>query len=125
MDKLEIHSTTHHPEVKFDAEAGVLEISGRSLPEQVLTLYQPILKWVEEYTSTARENTTFKINLDYINSSSSKYLLEILKRLNDYHRKGNNVLVKWYFDEYDEDAEESGQEYEELLDLKFELIMKK
>ena len=67
----------------------------------------------------------FKINLDYINSSSSKYLLEILKRLNDFHKKGNNVLVKWYFDEYDEDAEESGEEYQELLDLKFELIMKK
>lgn len=125
MEKLEIHSTSHHPEVNFDAETGVLELSGRSLPEQVLTLYQPILKWVEEYTKVPRESTVFKINLDYINSSSSKYLLEILKRLNDFHKKGNDVLVKWYFDEYDEDAEESGQEYEELLDLKFDLIMKK
>lgn len=97
MEKLEIHSTSHHPEVNFDAETGVLELSGRSLPEQVLTLYQPILKWVEDYTKVPRESTVFKINLDYINSSSSKYLLEILKRLNDFHKKGNDVLVKWYF----------------------------
>ena len=125
MEKLEIDSTSHHPKVNFDAETGVLELSGRSLPEQVLTLYQPILKWVEEYVTSPHETTVFTIDLDYINSSSSKYLLEILKRLNDFYKKGNNVLVKWYFDEYDEDAEESGQEYEELLDLKFDLIIKK
>lgn len=125
METLKIHSTSHHPEVNFDHETGVLEISGRSLPEQVLTLYQPILKWIDEYTATSHETTVFKINLDYINSSSSKYLLEILKRLNEYHKKGNNVAVKWYFDEYDEDAEESGEEYKELLDLNFELVVKK
>jgi hypothetical protein len=125
MEPLKIHSTSHHPEINFDSDSGFLEISGRSLPEQVITLYQPILQWIEEYTSTPHQKTVFKINLDYINSSSSKYLLEILKRLNEFFKKGNAVTVKWYFDEYDEDAEESGIEYEELLDLEFELIEKK
>tara|TARA_B100000809_G_scaffold218418_1_gene225013 strand:- start:162 stop:539 length:378 start_codon:yes stop_codon:yes gene_type:complete len=125
MEPLKIHKTSHHPEINFDAETGLLQISGRSLPEQVLTLYKPILKWVDEYTMSQHEETIFTINLDYINSSSSKYLLEILKKLNDYFKKGNKVFVKWYFDAFDEDAEESGEEYEELLDLNFELIQKK
>ncbi|MDB4835164.1 DUF1987 domain-containing protein [Cyclobacteriaceae bacterium] len=124
MEALKIERTSHHPEVNFDADKGVLELNGRSLPEQVLTLYQPVLKWIEDYTSSTRANTIFKINLDYINSSSSKYLLEILKRLNDFYHKGNPVTVQWYFDSYDEDSEESGEEYKELLDLTFELISK-
>ena len=64
MEPLKINSTSHHPEINFDADSGILEISGRSLPEQVLNLYQPILKWIEEYTSTPHELTIFKINLD-------------------------------------------------------------
>ncbi len=125
MEALNIDKTSHHPEVKFDADSGILELNGRSLPEQVLTLYQPILNWIEDYTSQSRNNTIFKINLDYINSSSSKYLLEILKRLNDFHKKGNAVTVQWFYDDYDEDSLEAGEEYEELLDLNFELIAKK
>ena len=125
MESLYIQGTSHHPEVKFDFSSGILELNGRSLPEQVLTLYQPILQWIEEYTASKKEQpTTFKINLDYINSSSSKYLLEILKRLNDFHNAGNTIKVEWLYDEYDEDQEESGEEYQELLDLEFILIKK-
>ena len=125
MESLYIQGTSHHPEVKFNFETGVLELNGRSLPEQVLTLYQPILQWIEEYTASEKEKeTTFKINLDYINSSSSKYLLEILKRLNDFFKEGNPIKVEWFYDEYDEDQEESGEEYKELLDLEFILIKK-
>ena len=125
MESLYIQGTSHHPEVKFDSDTGILELNGRSLPEQVLTLYQPILQWIENYTSTKKqEQTILKINLDYINSSSSKYLLEILKRLNDFHKAGNPIKIEWFYDEYDEDQEESGEEYQELLDLEFILIKK-
>jgi len=125
MNTFKRQKTSHHPEVILDAESGVFEINGRSLPEQVLKLYDPILEWIEEYTLVPHEQTILKINLDYVNSSSTKYLLEILKKLNVYFNEGNKVLVKWYFDEYDEDCEESGEEYAELLDLEFELIQKK
>ncbi len=125
MESLYIEGTNHHPEVIFNAETMVLELNGRSLPEQVLSLYQPILKWIEDYISTDKSSlTVFKINLDYINSSSSKYLLEILKRLNDFYKRGNEITVEWHYDEYDEDQEESGEEYQELLDLNFLLIKK-
>jgi hypothetical protein len=125
MDSLYIKGTNLHPEVNFNSKTGVLELRGRSLPEQVLSLYQPILKWIEDYTSTPKkENTLLNINLDYINSSSSKYLLEILKRLDDFHKRGNKIAVQWFYDEYDEDAEESGEEYKELLTLEFTLIKK-
>ena len=60
MEALNIEKTSHHPQVGFDADSGILELTGRSLPEQVLSLYQPILKWIEEYTSTERKETIFK-----------------------------------------------------------------
>ncbi len=124
MNTFKLESTSHHPKVILDAESGVFEISGRSLPEQVLKLYDPILEWIKEYTLIPHDKTVIKISLDYINSSSTKYLLEILKRLNSYFKEGNNVVVKWYYDEYDEDCEESGEEYADLLDLNFEVIQK-
>ena len=34
-------------------------------------------------------------------------------------------VVQWFYDDYDEDSLEAGEEYEELLDLNFELIAKK
>ncbi len=125
MNTLRIKQTSHYPQVILDEKSGVFEISGRSLPEQVTKLYSPILDWLEEYTSTSHKQTTLNISLDYVNSSSTKYLLQILKTLNEYFNKGNKVLINWYFDEYDEDFEEFGNTYAELLDLDFKVIQKK
>jgi len=54
------------------------------------------------------------IKLEYMNSSSSNQLLMILRNL-DENCNINKLIINWFYEEDDDDALESGQIYEELL----------
>ena len=43
-------------------------------------------------------------------------------KLEDLHNKGNEVLIKWYFPEDDEDMQEAGNEYADIVEVPFEQI---
>ncbi len=118
MKKLFITGTEDTPTVLLDKDAGVFEISGRSLPEDAAEFYTPILQWLEDYTSNANNNTEFEMKLEYFNTASSKLLLDVLTKLEDI----DNAKVIWYFHDDDEDMEEAGEEFEEIIeDVEFEL----
>jgi hypothetical protein len=122
MKKLTIQSSKTIPQVDFDSESGVLDISGRSLPEQAHELFKPMLEWIDIYSKEAKPLTTINITLEYINSSSNKYLLLVLKKLEELQQTGKEVLVNWYYEENDEDAMESGEEYRDLLKVPVNII---
>ena len=122
MELLEIEGTNITPSIKFDAESGVLDLKGRSIPENSLEFYQPIYNWLDAYVESPQEKTVVNVHLDYFNTSSSKCILDILKRVDKLDENGKDVLVKWYYDENDEDMMESGEDYMDLLEAPFELI---
>ena len=100
-------------------ENKILEISGRSLPEDVTAFYEPVLNWLNEYSENPNDKTVFNFKLTYFNTASSKLLLDILMKLEEMHENGNNVLVRWHFPEDDEDMEEAGEEYADIVDVPF------
>ena len=53
MDHLFISATTSSPAVSFNAETGVLQMTGESYPENTFEFYHPIIHWVKEYLKTA------------------------------------------------------------------------
>ena len=122
MDNLFIEGTKQTPEVKFEANTGILEIKGRSIPENTFEFFNPVLLWLEEYSKAPVDKTIVKVNLEYFNTSSSKYILEIFKRVKTVFSDGNNVLVEWYYEEDDEEMMETGEDYEDVSGLPFELI---
>jgi len=123
MDKLVIKGTYSTPDVALDADGNSFEISGRSLPEDVVAFYNPILNWIEGYSKSPNAKTVFNFKLNYYNTASSKMLYEIMKKLEDIAKAGNDILIRWHFDEDDEDMEEAGQEYAEVVeDLPFEQV---
>ncbi len=122
MDNLFIEGTKQTPEVKFEANTGILEIKGRSIPENTFEFFNPVLLWLEEYSKAPVEKTIVKVNLEYFNTSSSKYILEIFKRVKTVFTDGHNVLVEWYYEEDDEEMMETGEDYEDVSGLPFELI---
>jgi hypothetical protein len=122
MEAIKIKGTEDTPTVVLDAAEDVLEISGRSLPEDVSNFYGPILNWLSEYSKTPKPKTTFNFKLVYFNTASSKLILDILMKLEDLHKKGNEVLVKWYYPEDDEDMQEAGNEYADIVEVPFEQI---
>lgn len=122
MDDLYLKKTFNSPEVDFVAGRGEMNLEGRSIPEDPGEFYERLLDWMNEYFLKPAERTVMNIKLEYINSGSSKYMLELLRILKVNHEKGREVLVKWYFEEGDESIEELGQHYEQTMQIPFEII---
>jgi len=122
MDNFFIERSKQTPEIKFSAESGVLEIMGRSIPENTFDFFNPVLMWLDEYSNNPASKTVVKVNLEYFNTSSSKYILEILKRVKNVMNDGHDVLVEWYYEEDDEEMMETGEDYEDVSGLPFTLI---
>ena len=122
MEVIKIKGTDYTPTIILDQDSGIFEISGRSLPEDVTTFYEPILNWLEDYQEEANDKTVFTFKLVYFNTASSKLILDILMKLEDMHESGKEVLIKWYYPEDDEDMEEAGEEYADIVDVPFEQV---
>lgn len=124
MRIIKIEGTDDTPQVTLDANPDnpFMEISGRSLPEDVVAFYDPILEWLDEYSENPLEKTVLNIKLEYFNTASSKLLLDILLKLEDMNEAGNDTLVRWHYPDDDEDMEEAGEEYEDIVEVPFEQV---
>ena len=122
METIKIQGTEDTPKIILDKDNEILEVSGRSLPEDVTSFYEPVLTWLEEYSQNPNPKTVFNFKLVYFNTASSKLLLDILMKLEEIHEAGNDVLIRWHFPEDDEDMEEAGEEYADIVDVPFEQV---
>ena len=122
MEALDIRATNDTPKVLLDPGNDVFEISGRSLPEDVVSFYQPVLDWLDEYKYTPNEITEFVFKYIYFNTATSKLIQDILIKLEEISEEGNEVRVIWYYEEDDEDMLDLGEEFSENIDIPFEII---
>lgn len=120
LQSLFIESTRQTPVIEFDSN-GYLKIKGRSIHENPISFFEPLIEWVKKYVQDPKEITVFDIDLEYFNSSSSRQILFILQVL-DRIDKSNKVLINWYYEDGDEDMLERGQYFSSLLELNFNFI---
>ena len=123
MDTLFIEKTDATPQIIFNPEEGIYKIAGRSLPEDVIEFYDPVLVWLERVDPATLGNKEFQFRLEYFNTASSKMILDILLKLNDLYQEGIQIQVKWFYFDMDEDLMEAGEEFAELLELPIELVV--
>lgn len=116
-----IDKTADCPYINF-LEDGTLEIEGRSITEDPFTFWQPLLEWVENYSRKPASQTNVNIYLEYSNSSSNKYINELLRKLEDSHGKNTDVLVTWKYEEDDESVLQLGRDFESMLKLPFTFL---
>lgn len=112
------------PEINFNSEEGVLEFKGRSSPENSIQFYSHINEKLDQYIQNENGSAELVVNFefDYFNSSSSKCLWDVFKKLVIIREKGKKVTVNWFYDEDDEDMKESGEDFRDLMDLEFNFI---
>lgn len=122
MEALLIEGTQKTPAVIFESGKGVLEIKGRSIPENSIEFYKPLVDWLEEYSNEPTEKTVVNVHLEYFNTSSSKCILDVFKKLESIHKSNNNVQINWYYEEDDEDMLEAGEDYESIIRVPFKMI---
>ncbi len=121
MNTIKLRGTDDTPNVTLDIENNIFEISGRSLPEDVASFYQPILDWIDTELKAYKDKIVFVFKMNYFNTASSKLLLDILIRLEKMYANGQDVSIHWYHDEDDEDMKEAGEEYAEIVEVPFEI----
>ena len=120
MEPLRLEQTDDSPLIELDQENNLFEISGKSLPEDVVDFYMPVLDWLNVYRANPNPKTEFSFKLIYFNTASSKLLLDILMIFEEMVEEGHAVTVKWFSLQSDEDMQEAGKEYEEMVDVPFE-----
>lgn len=122
MESIKIQGTPKTPAVNFDTTSGLLELIGRSIPENSIEFYKPILEGLDAYAGSPQAKTNVNIKLEYFNTSSSKCILDVLKKLEGIHKSGNEVVINWYFEEDDEDMEEAGEDYQAIIQVPFNMV---
>ena len=119
-----IEATKYTPEIILDEENGVVEIKGKSYPENTFEFYKQLMDWLDEYFKNPAKKTTFNIELIYLNSSTSKFLYDLFDYLEE-KLEDNEIEINWIYDEENEVAEETGEDFkEDFEDMNFNLVAK-
>lgn len=123
MNTLLIEGTPKTPRINFLSQNGMLEISGKSIPENSTEFYQPVYEWLDQYGQQPNKTTSVKIQLEYFNTSSSKCLLDIFRKLEAMQKSAKSeVTVMWMYEEEDEDMMEAGDDYQTIVAVPFKLM---
>ncbi len=116
MVKFELKETPTTPYICFDSETGVMRIDGRSIPENVIDFYHPIIKWIDEYSQNPCDETVIHLKFEYFNTSSSKSIFDIMKKMEKISiESGKKVTINWYYEGDDEDIYFAGNDYKALI----------
>jgi hypothetical protein len=122
MENYFIEASKATPSINFNPQSGILSINGRSIPEDSVTFFNPLQQAVKQYLVNSLPNNVINIQLDYLNSSSTACLLNVLREFEKLN-KTTSTVVNWYYELEDEDILNIGLNFSEIIDLKFKMIV--
>ena len=134
MEVLHLAATENTPEITLDHLKEIFSMSGESRPENVRNFYEPVMEWLDGYSQylyfmldkfeQGTKELNFNFNFEYFNSSSAKYILDILNAVKAFDEKFDNLAIKvnWHYEEFDEDMQEAGEEFQKMSGLPFTFV---
>ena len=133
MNKINIIATLKSPRVILDPENYLFEMEGNSRPENVRDFYYPIIDTLKKYFENLVEKNLkdsfnengmkFNFKLDYFNSSSAKFISDILVIVKKFVDEGFDIKIYWYFEESDEDMKDVGDDFSDMISHPFNFVM--
>ena len=121
MIDLIIEKSKISPYVNFGNTTGVFRLEGRSIHENPDAFYRNIFKWVDKYFQNPAEKTLVVMKLEYANSGSSKFILELLRIIKKHYDAGSQCIVEWYYEEEDEAIYNLGLHYKESVQIPLDI----
>lgn len=131
MNPLKIEQTNVSPFVNLNPGLGIYVLAGYSRPENVRDFYFPVITWLEDFknelVATKQSGKTLsQINFDfkfiYFNSSSAKFLYDIVILLNEMQKADLPVSINWHYDKDDDELKEAGEELSDMAQVPFKFI---
>ncbi len=119
---LDIKATLKTPRVLINFEDGKILLAGISIPEDPYAFYSPVNQKILEYLNQPKKDTTLEFKLEYFNTSSTLVIRNLIRDLSQ-NNASTKLHVNWYYEEYDEDMREAGEEFKMLFEgTDFQLI---
>jgi hypothetical protein len=124
MEPILIEPTEDSPKVILDDQNQIFLLEGESRPQHAFKFFQPIIQWLQDYQKILfwqkehfgkNRRMTFQVKLSYFNSTSAKFIGDILALLDNFCKEGYEVRVKWFYNAEDTDMKESAEEYMKMM----------
>ena len=121
MESIRIEKTQKAP--LFVMKDGYIRLSGRSIPQNARQLYKICFDWIEQYVLSPSPQTKVDLFFEYIDTSSTRCVVEILAKLSSIPETTNNrIEINWYYEKDDEDSYDLGAYIQAHLKVPFNII---
>ena len=117
-----VRSSRITPSIYFNPKKHLLDIRGKSSPENPLDFYNLIQLNLDMYAKEQYSKINVNLALNYFNTSSSKCIFVMFKKLDELERLGKKVVVNWFYEAFDEDMKESGMDLASFFEMDFNFI---
>lgn len=133
MQNLYIREGRNTPEIKFSPEENIYIIRGTSSPEDVRALYYPVTEWFSDFSEELKANPSaypagkplvLKFDLNYFNSSSAKFIYDIIVELKNLQKAGIHAFVEWHYEADDPDMLDAGKDISGIAGMEFRFVEK-
>ena len=135
MEAIKIEATETTPRIFLDPTSDKFELGGESRPENARKFYGPIIEWFDKYNQflywlkndkgdSYRKDLQINFNFEYLNSTSIKFVYDLLKKIEELKTNATSVKINWNYEKGDEDMKESGEEYARMISIDFNISSK-
>ncbi len=114
-----IKPTLETPEIILNKKDGLMKFEGRSLPENPKLFYAPIKNWLNAYAESPHQYTHVTFRFDYMNTTSSKMVMEVIDIIKSVERHNGRLIIDWYYQEDDDDMMEAGEDFAGVTGAEF------
>ncbi len=118
MRDLIIEPTRKTPEIVFKCN-GDLHLNGISLPQNVIDFFMPVFTWLEELKAHSPQRIRFVIDLVYLDTSSTKAILSMLKVLKKMVPGEDDLEIVWKYEHGDMDMLDQGEVLQRTTKIPF------
>lgn len=122
MENYIIPATKYTPRIEFNYDESILRIEGDSYPENAMDVFQPLILKLEDYFCDSMQSLRIDLMIDYLNTSSSKMMTDIICRLQGYHIAGHGIQLNWYYPAGDIDLRETCELFLEDVAFTYSII---
>lgn len=121
IEALYLPPENNTPEYRLYPE-GIIRITGRGINETKKEVSDKIMKWIDNYLLDPADVTYVIISFEYLNSSSTAILVSIIKKISGVRLMMKKAVIRWYYEEDDEDILERGEYISAAFNIPVEFI---
>lgn len=110
------------PEIILDKAKNIIRFLGTSIPEDPDKLFKPVMNWVNQYVESPNPETKLEFRMDYYNSSTARFFVEMLEKFEELNEKTGTVKIIWNYKKDDVVMQERGEDLQAIIKIPFEFI---